>query len=167
MKPTFLLLIALAITPQLMAAKRPNHASARKEAAPEAGPTSFVVIGADGSQKNYSIDVPAVPPAPATPAATPAEKIPQQAAVLAALGWAPGFYGSTETAAMSVDYITTPVPYYLVHLMGKVGASTQPLYAAVLEDGRIVRPVVGEAPVKEMKSAKHSARPRPAAKKTM
>ena len=60
--------------------------------------------------------------------------------MLAALGWAPAFYGSTNTAATSVDFLSTPTPYYLVHLTGKVGDSTQPLYAAVLDDGRIVRP---------------------------
>jgi hypothetical protein len=153
MKPTFLLLIALAITPPLMAAKKPSKpASAKKEATPEAGSTTFAVTGADGSEKNYSIEVPAAPPA----LATPTDKIPQQAAVLAALGWAPAFYGSTGTAAISVDYVTTPVPYYLVHLTGKVGDSTQPLYAAVLEDGRIVRPVVEEAPPKETRPTKHS-----------
>ena len=152
MKPTFLLLIALAITPPLMAAKKPHKpaSAAKKEAAPEAGPTNFTVTGADGSVKNYSIEVPAsVPPPPA-----PAEKISQQGAVLAALGWAPAFYGSTGTAAISVDYVTSPVPYYLVHLTGKVGDSTQPLYAAVLEDGRIVRPVAEVAPVQATKPAK-------------
>ncbi len=162
MKPTFLLLIALAITPSLMAAKKPHKpAAAKTEAAPKAGPTNFVVKGADGSEKNYTIEVPAAPPAPATPS----DKITQQAAVLAALGWAPGFYGSTGTAATSVDFVTTPVPYYLVHLTGKIGDSTQPLYAAVLDDGRIVRPSVGEAPVKE-KPTKHTTKPKMAAKKT-
>jgi len=33
------------------------------------------------------------------------KKISQQAAVLAALGWAPAFYGSTSTTAMSVDFL--------------------------------------------------------------
>ena len=44
-----------------------------------------------------------------TPPAAPAAgtgKISQQAAVLAALGWAPGFYGSTGTAATSVDFLS-------------------------------------------------------------
>jgi hypothetical protein len=157
MKPTFLLLIALAITPPLMAATKHKHtAPAKKEAAPQAGPTSFTVKGADGSVKNYSIEVPAAPPAPTTPGT----KISQQEAVLASLGWAPGFYGSTGTAATSVDYVTTPVPYYLVHMTGKVGDTTQPLYTAVLEDGRIVRPVVGEAPAPMTKPSKHSAKPK-------
>jgi hypothetical protein len=144
MKITFLLLVALALTPPLMAAQKApkKHHRAKTTAAPTTGqaPTNFTVRGADGSVKNYSIEIPTTLP-PATGATAGAGKISQQAAVLAALGWAPGFYGSTSTAATSVDFITSPTPYYLVHLSGKVGDSTQPLYAAVLEDGRIVRPV--------------------------
>jgi hypothetical protein len=154
MKPTFLLLVALAITPPLMAAPK-HHAPAKKEPAPVAGPTAFSVKGADGSVKNYSLDIPAAPPAAAA-AAGATEKISQQAAVLAALGWAPAFYGSTSTTAMSVDFLNEPTSYYLVHLTGKVGDSTQPLYAAVLEDGRIVRPTATTAPMKEMKPAHKS-----------
>ena len=147
MKPTFLLLIALAITPPLMAAKKLHKpAPVRTEAAP----TNFTVTGADGAVKNYSIEVPASVPPPAAPA----EKISQQEALLAALGWAPAFYGSTGTAATSVDYVTSPVPYYLVHLTGKVGDSTQLLYAAVLEDGRIVRPVAETAPAPAKRSGR-------------
>jgi hypothetical protein len=155
MKPTFLLLVALAITPALMAAPK-HHAAAKKEPAPMAGPTTFSVKGADGSVKNYSLDIPAAPPAEAGAAAGTTGKISQQAAVLAALGWAPGFYGSTSTTAMSVDYLNEPTSYYLVHLTGKIGDSTQPLYAAVLDDGRIVRPTATTAPMKEMKPAHKS-----------
>jgi hypothetical protein len=151
MKPTFLLLVALAITPPLMAATK-HHTHAKKESAPTATPTNFSVKGADGSVKNYSIEVPAAPPA----AAAGTEKISQQAAVLAALGWAPAFYGSSSTTAISVDFVTEPTSYYLVHLTGKVGDSTQPLYAAVLDDGRIVRPTAETAPMKEMKPAHRS-----------
>ena len=57
---------------------------------------------------------------------------------------------------MSVDFLNEPTSYYLVHLTGKVGDSTQPLYAAVLEDGRIVRPTATTAPMKEMKPAHKS-----------
>jgi hypothetical protein len=151
MKPTFLILVALAITPPLMAAPK-HHATAKKEAAPTAAPTNFSVKGADGSVKNYSLDIPAAPPA----AAGASDKISQQAAVLAALGWAPAFYGSTGTAATSVDFLSDPTSYYLVHLTGKVGDSTQPLYAAVLSDGRIVRPTASTAPMKEAKPAHKS-----------
>jgi hypothetical protein len=155
MKPTFLLIVALAITPPLMAAAKPmkHHAPAKKERAPAAGPTNFSVKGADGSTKNYSIEVPAAPPAVTGPATG---KISQQAAVLAALGWAPAFYGSTSTTATSVDFLSEPTPYYLVHLTGKVGDSTQTLYAAVLDDGRIVRPTAATAPMKEVKPAHKS-----------
>jgi hypothetical protein len=154
MKPTFLLLVALAITPPLMAAaKSPKHHAPKKE--PTTGTTNFSVKGADGSVKNYSIEIPAAVPPPAAPAAGTG-KIGQQEAILAALGWAPGFYGSTGTAATSVDFLSSPTSYYLVHLTGKVGDSAQPLYAAVLDDGRIVRPTATEAPMKEMKSAHKS-----------
>ena len=153
MKPTFLLLVALAITPALMAAPK-HHAPAKKESAPMAGPTTFSVKGADGSVKNYSLDIPAAPPA----AAGTTGKISQQAAVLAALSWAPTFYGSTSTTAMSVDFLNEPTSYYLVHLTGKIGDSTQPLYAAVLEDGRIVRPTATTAPARETKHKSKSTK---------
>jgi hypothetical protein len=154
MKPTFLLLVALAITPPLMAAQKApkHHGPAKKEPASMTGATNFSVKAADGSVKNYSIEIPSpIPPAPGGTA-----KISQQAAVLAALGWAPGFYGSSSTTATSVDFLSEPTSYYLVHLTGKVGDSTQALYAAVLDDGRIVRPTATEAPMKEMKPAHKS-----------
>jgi len=153
MKTTFLLLVALALTPPLMAAQKApkSHKPPKKTSAamPERGSTNFSVKGADGSVKNYSIQIPSpLPPV----AGTSAGKISQQAAVLAALAWAPGFYGSSSTTAYSVDFVTTPTSYYLVHLGGKIGDSTQPLYAAVLEDGRIVRPVeTSSAPMKPEK----------------
>jgi hypothetical protein len=155
MKPTFLILIALAITPPLMAATK--HHPPKKEAAPTSAPTNFTVKGADGSEKNYSIEIPAAVPPPAASATGAPDKISQQAAVLAALGWAPGFYGSTSTTAISVDFLSDPTAYYLVHLTGKVGDSTQPLYAAVLTDGRIVRPTATTAPMKEMKHVRKKA----------
>jgi hypothetical protein len=155
MKPTFLILVALAITPPLMAATK--HHPPKKEAAPTSAPTNFTVKGADGSEKNYSIEIPAAVPPPAASATGAPDKISQQAAVLAALGWAPGFYGSTSTTAISVDFLSDPTAYYLVHLTGKVGDSTQPLYAAVLTDGRIVRPTATTAPMKEMKHVRKKA----------
>jgi hypothetical protein len=155
MKPTFLILVALAITPPLMAATK--HHAPKKEAAPTSAPTNFTVKGADGSEKNYSIEIPAAVPPPAAGTTGAPDKISQQAAVLAALGWAPGFYGSTSTTAISVDFLSDPTAYYLVHLTGKVGDSTQPLYAAVLTDGRIVRPTATTAPMKEMKHVRKKA----------
>ncbi|MEA3146416.1 MAG: hypothetical protein QOE88_709 [Verrucomicrobiota bacterium] len=154
MKPTFLLLIALAFTPPLMAAqKSAKHHTAKKESAPTSDTTNFSV-NAGGSVKNYSIEIPTAIPPQAPAAAT--GKISQQAAVLAALGWAPAFYGSTNTAATSVDFLSSPTSYYLVHLTGNVGGSTQPLYAAVLDDGRIVRPIETQGPIKETKPAHKS-----------
>jgi len=155
MKPTFLVLVALAITPPLMAATK-HHATPKKEASPASAPTNFSVKGADGSVKNYSLEIPAALPPVASTTGTP-DKISQQAAVLAALGWAPGFYGSTSTTAISVDFLSDPTAYYLVHLTGKVGDSTQPLYAAVLSDGRIVRPTATTAPMQETKHAHKKA----------
>jgi hypothetical protein len=151
MKPTFLLLVALATTPPLMAAQKASKHQAA--AAKEPASTNFSVKNADGSLKNYSLEIPAAP----APAPAGSEKISQQAAILAALGWAPAFYGSSGTAATAVDYVTEPTSYYLVHLTGKVGDSTQPLYAAVLEDGRIVRPTESTAaPMKETKPSHKS-----------
>ena len=152
MKTTFLLLVALALTPPLMAAQKAakSHKPKKTSAAmAEPGSTNFSVKGADGSVKNYSLEI----PTPLPPGANAsAGKISQQAAVLAALAWAPGFYGSSGTTAYSVDFLTAPTSYYLVHLGGKVGDSTQPLYAAVLEDGRIVRPVeTSSAPMRPEK----------------
>jgi hypothetical protein len=153
MKTTFLLLVALALTPPLMAAQKApkSHKPPKKTSAavPNQGATNFSVKGADGSVKNYSLEI----PTPLPPGANAsAGKISQQAAVLAALAWAPGFYGSSGTTAYSVDFLTAPTSYYLVHLGGKVGDSTQPLYAAVLEDGRIVRPVeTSSAPMRPEK----------------
>jgi hypothetical protein len=158
MKTTFLLLVALALTPPLMAAQKKSHHRAKTTATRETGQptTNFSVRNADGSVKNYSIEVPTPLPPPATGTA-PTGRISEQAAILAGLAWAPGFYGSTSTAAYSADYVTSPTPYYLVHLTGKVGDSTQPLYAAVLEDGRIVRPVATvSAPTRSYRHAKKS-----------
>jgi hypothetical protein len=52
-----------------------------------------------------------------------------------------GFYNATFTKPTSVQRINGPVPYYLVQMRGNVARSTQTFYAAVLDDGNIVRPV--------------------------
>jgi hypothetical protein len=158
MKPTFLVIIALALTSPLIATAKSHkaHAAPKKAQtrAADTGVTMFSVKGADGSVKNYQLEVPAGLP----PATGSTGKISQQQAVLAALAWAPTFYGSTGTAATSADYKTTPAPYYLVGLTGKIGDANQQFYAAVLEDGRIVRPTVTtgmpEKHVAKSKSAK-------------
>jgi hypothetical protein len=52
-----------------------------------------------------------------------------------------GFYNATFTKPTSVQRINDRVPYYLVQMRGNVAGSTQTFYAAVLDDGNIVRPV--------------------------
>src|SRR5260221_9595173 len=52
-----------------------------------------------------------------------------------------GFYNATYTKPTSVQRINGPVPYYLVQMRGNVAGSAQTFYAAVLDDGNIVRPV--------------------------
>ena len=52
-----------------------------------------------------------------------------------------GFYNATLTKPTSVQRINGPVPYYLVQMRGNVAGSTQTFYAAVLDDGNLVRPV--------------------------
>ena len=52
-----------------------------------------------------------------------------------------GFYNATYTKPTSVQRINGPVPYYLVEMRGNVAGSAQTFYAAVLDDGNIVRPV--------------------------
>jgi hypothetical protein len=53
-----------------------------------------------------------------------------------------GFYNATYTKPTSVQRINSPVPYYLVQMRGNVAGSAQTFYAAVLDDGNIVRPVL-------------------------
>src|SRR4029077_5198152 len=52
-----------------------------------------------------------------------------------------GFYNASFTKPTSVQRINGPVPYYLVQMRGNVAGSTQTFYAAVLDDGNLVRPV--------------------------
>jgi hypothetical protein len=52
-----------------------------------------------------------------------------------------GFYDATYVRPTSIQRINRPVPYYLVQMRGNVAGATQTLYAAVLDDGRVVRPV--------------------------
>jgi hypothetical protein len=52
-----------------------------------------------------------------------------------------GFYNASFTKPTSVQRINGPVPYYLVQMRGNVAGSAQTFYAAVLDDGNIVRPV--------------------------
>jgi len=52
-----------------------------------------------------------------------------------------GFYNATFTKPTSVQRMNGPVPYYLVQMRGNVAGSAQIFYAAVLDDGNLVRPV--------------------------
>lgn len=52
-----------------------------------------------------------------------------------------GFYDATYVRPTSVQRIKGPVPYYLVQMRGNVAGTAQILYAAVLDDGSVVRPV--------------------------
>jgi len=52
-----------------------------------------------------------------------------------------GFYNAAFTKPTSVQRINGPLPYYLVQMRGNVAGSTQTFYAAVLDDGNLVRPV--------------------------
>jgi hypothetical protein len=52
-----------------------------------------------------------------------------------------GFYNATFTKPTSVQRINGPVPYYLVQMRGNIAGSAQTFYAAVLDDGNLVRPV--------------------------
>lgn len=144
MKPTFLLLIALAIAPPLMAKKATHAPKKNAEMKAESDAIDFKVAGSGGVVKNYHLEVPQT----AGKAQDLPFKVSEQAAALAAINWASGFYGATALSANSVEWKTThrngqplPFPYYLVNLTGKVGDSTQPLYAVVLVNGELVRPV--------------------------
>jgi hypothetical protein len=144
MKPTFLLLAALALTSPLMAAEKGHkaHSKAKKTDSmtkAEADAINFSVKDASGSLKNYHLEVPAT----AGKSENLDFKVNEQVAALAALHWAPTFYKATNMVVNSVEHKTSSVqfPYYLVNMMGKVGDSSQPLYAAVLENGELVRPL--------------------------
>jgi hypothetical protein len=51
-----------------------------------------------------------------------------------------GFYDAAYVRLTSVQRINRPVPYYLVQMRGNVADNAQTLYAAVLDDGSVVRP---------------------------
>lgn len=168
MKPTFLLLVALAITPPLMAVekskKAAHHPKKNTEMKAEADAIDFKVTGAGGTVKSYHLEVPQT----AGKTQNLGFKLSEQAAALAAVNWASTFYGATALSANTVEWKTThqngqplPFPYYLVNMTGKVGDSSQPLYAVVLENGELVRPVeissMAEAPEKHKGKSKKKA----------
>jgi hypothetical protein len=124
----------------------------------------------NGSEQAYHLEVPAgIEPVKLKPGewnqpqyAT--DKISQNAATVAAVGWAGGledhdsggppnsltnlggkkpggFYNATYIKVDSAELQPGPIPNYLVQMNGKIGQIRQTFYADVLEDGRIVRPV--------------------------
>jgi hypothetical protein len=167
MKPTFLLLVALALTPPLMAIEKGKKTGASPKKTTwvkaESDAINFSVTGVGGSIKTYRLEVPDT-------AGKPQDlpfKVSEQAAALAAVHWATDFYGASSVTAYTVDWKTAhkngrplPYPYYLINMTGKVGDTTQPLYAAVLENGELVRPVettsMPTAPAKPAAKSKKS-----------
>jgi len=144
MKPTFVVLVALAVTSPLIATAK-SHKSESKAKKPstmkaEADAVNFSVKDSSGFTKNYRLEVPAT-------AGKPQDltfKMSDTVAALAALYWAPGFYNATNVAVYSVEHKTSSLqfPYYLVNMTGTVGGvAAQPLYAVALENGELVRPV--------------------------
>ncbi len=166
MKTTFLLLVALALTSPLMAADHGKKAdkSSKKhtEYQAESDAINFSVTGSGGVVKNYRLEVPDT-------AGKPQDltfKVSEQAAALAAVNWAVNFYGASNVVANTVEWKTThkngqplPFPYYLVNMTGKVGDASQPLYAVVLENAELVRPVetASAPPMHAPKSKKSKA----------
>ena len=166
MKTTFLLLVALAVTPPLMAADHGKKASKppkkHTEYQAESDAINFSVTGSGGVVKSYHLEVPDT-------AGKPQDlgfKVSEQAAALAAVNWAIDFYGASNVAANTVEWKTThkngqplPYPYYLINMTGKVGDASQPLYAVVLENAELVRPVetASAPPMHTTKSKKSKA----------
>jgi hypothetical protein len=166
MKTTFLLLVALALTPPLMAADHGKNASKppkkHTEYQAESDAINFSVTGSGGVVKNYHLEVPDT----AGKTQDLGFKVSEQAAALAAVNWAIDFYGASNVAANTVEWKTThkngqplPYPYYLINMTGKVGDASQPLYAVVLENAELVRPVetASAPPMHTPKSKKSKA----------
>ena len=120
---------------------------------------TFKVRQENGVDQYYRLEVPSNLP----PAKPDTGKISQNAVPIIAVGWAGGlettggltnlgadkpggFYNASYVKVDSVQYQTGPVPYYLVQMNGKIGQTRQTFYAAVLEDGRIVRPMAISRP---------------------
>jgi len=125
----------------------------------------------NGVDQYYRLEVPPnLPPAKADTA-----KISQNEVPIIAVGWAAGlettggltnlgadkpggFYNASYVKVDAVQYQMGPVPYYLVQMNGKVGQSRQTFYAAILEDGRIVRPMAISRPAtpRRMATRRHA-----------
>jgi hypothetical protein len=131
----------------------------------------FSVRQPNGVDQHYQLVVPPdlQPAAPVNPRAwvTPGaatNKISAQNATIVAVAWAGGlskratggppnslmdvggspaggFYNASYVRPDSVELRNGPIPYYLVRMTGVIGNTRQTLYAAVLEDGRIIQPM--------------------------
>ena len=129
---------------------------------------TFNVRQENGVDQYYRLEVPLNLP----PAKPDTGKISQNQATIIAVGWAGGlettggltnlgaskpggFYNATYVKVDSVQYQTSPVPYYLVQMNGKIGQTRQTFYAAVLEDGRIVRPTAISGPAMPQRMKTH------------
>jgi hypothetical protein len=114
----------------------------------------------------YRLEVPLNLP----PAKSDTGKIFQSEVPVIAVGWAAGlettggltnlgankpggFYNASYVKVDSVQYQPGPVPYYLVQMNGKIGQTHQTFYAAVLEDGRTVRPMAISRPATPQRMA--------------
>jgi hypothetical protein len=139
---------------------------------------TFSVRQENGVDQNYQLEVPPnLPPAKPDPTGSTG-KISQNEAAIVAVGWAAGlettasgltnlgaskpggFYNATYVKVDSVQMQTSPVPYYLVQMNGKIGQTRQTFYAAVLDDGRIVRPtaISSTAPPPQKMTKHHHAK---------
>jgi hypothetical protein len=133
---------------------------------------TFSVRQENGVDQYYRLEVPPNLP----PAKSDTGKISQNEAVIVAVGWAAGlettggltnlgaskpggFYNAAYVKVDSAQLQTSPVPYYLVQMNGKIGQTRQTFYAAVLEDGRIVRPAAISRPATPQKvTPRHHAK---------
>jgi hypothetical protein len=139
---------------------------------------------ANGASQEYQIVVPAdIAPAKggtwATPYLAHSKVSPRMAGVLAA-AWAGGvskkekggppnslvdvgsgipggFYNASSVRIESAQLQNNPIPYYLVRMTGQIGETRQTLYAAVLEDGRIIRPTSVSGPPQTTRSMHRKA----------
>jgi hypothetical protein len=136
---------------------------------------TFNVRQDNGADQYYRLEVPPNPP-PAKPDTIPVSgKISQNEAAILAVGWAGGldttagltnlgaskpggFYNAAYIKVDSVQNEAGPVPYYLVQMNGKIGQTRQTFYAAVLEDGRIVRPTAVSGPERPQRTKRGHAK---------
>jgi hypothetical protein len=126
----------------------------------------FKLRQADGAVQYYRLEVPSAVPLEELSAAPPArlDQMSAGAAQVAAVGWAGGlskskgaaypssttdvggeqpggFYHASYIKVDSVQHQSAPVGHYIIKMNGKIGQVRQTFYAAVLDDGRIVKPV--------------------------